>query len=208
LGQIRDWDKRESLTSKISGVFGGGQPIKVKLENSIYKLNNVKSRLSQFAERLEQKDKDLLEKCMAAMASGDQSKAKIYAAECAEVRRMARLIISGQAAVEQAALRLETIKEFGDVAKSVEPLVKVIRSLGGKLKGIIPEASYELEEAGKSLNELIFETGEISSSTGLSFQPSSPEAEKILEAASAIAEQRMKEKFPSLPWTERVDEAP
>jgi division protein CdvB (Snf7/Vps24/ESCRT-III family) len=207
MGKFKDWDKRESLAGKISGAFGRGQPLKVKLESSIYKLNLVKGRLNQLTEKLESKDRALLEKCMAAKASGDESRAKIYAAECAEVRRMARMIISSQATVEQTALRLETIKEFGDVAKSVGPLVNVVKSLQGKLKNVIPEASFELKEAEKSLSELFFETGEVSSAAD-NFQPSSPEAEKILEAASAIAEQRMKEKFPSLSWTEKVDEAP
>jgi division protein CdvB (Snf7/Vps24/ESCRT-III family) len=62
----------------------------------------------------------------------------------------------------------------------------------------MPEVSYELGLVGETLNDIVIEAGE---ATGSAHRPevTSQEAQRILTEASAIAEQRMKEKFPELP---------
>ncbi|MEM2491727.1 MAG: hypothetical protein QXG96_06045, partial [Candidatus Bathyarchaeia archaeon] len=67
----------------------------------------------------------------------------------------------------------------------------------GQIAGIMPEVSFELSSIGEVLDEIVMEAGEASGfEQGMS---PSPEAEVILKEAAAIAEQRMKEKFPELP---------
>ncbi len=62
----------------------------------------------------------------------------------------------------------------------------------------MPEISMEIADIEEGLQEVVIEAGDF---TGASLEqaPSSPEARKILQEASMIAEQRMKENFPDLP---------
>jgi division protein CdvB (Snf7/Vps24/ESCRT-III family) len=122
----------------------------------------------------------------------------MYANECAEVKKMCQTILRSQFAIEQVVLRLETVEEFGDIAVEMSPVAGVISSIRGHLSGIVPEVSYTLGEIGDSLNDLVMDSG---GATTMSWNISSSgdEADKILLDANTIAEQKMKEKFPTLP---------
>jgi len=74
----------------------------------------------------------------------------------------------------------------------------VVRELKNSIKTLMPEMSFELSEIEESLQEVIHEVGEFMPG-GAEVVAASPEARKILEEAQVIAEQRMKERFPSLP---------
>ncbi|KYH39253.1 MAG: hypothetical protein AYL30_000010 [Candidatus Hecatellales archaeon B24] len=201
--KIKGWDREEPLTSrlgeKISGVFARKPPLKHRVEESIYKLNSIRDRLSEFLSKLEHRDKEYLEKCMGAYSTGDESRAKIYANECSEIRKMVRIILGSQLALEQAALRLETIREFGDTAAAMAPVSKLLKSLKGRLEKVLPDVSYQLGEVDRSLGSLLTEFGTASPLDEQNLQPLSGEAAEILKAASLLAEQKTKEKFPSLP---------
>ncbi|MEM3047508.1 MAG: Snf7 family protein, partial [Candidatus Bathyarchaeia archaeon] len=121
-----------------------------------------------------------------------------YANECAEVRKMSKILLRAQMALEQVMLRLETVEEFGDVIVVMGPVAGVVHSLKTQLAGVIPEVSYELGEIGEELNKIVVDVGE---STGHAWEISSTgeEAQKILDDAAAVSEQRMKERFPDLP---------
>jgi division protein CdvB (Snf7/Vps24/ESCRT-III family) len=205
LKPLKNWEKKDSLFGKISDRFHRTPPLRDKVFNSLYKLNSIQAKLEQLTNKLEQKDRELFGKCAESMARGDEERSKIYANECAQLRKMAKTVLGSQLAIEQAALRLETVKEFGDVAKEMMPVAGVVRSLKGKLVGVMPEASLELNEIGETLNEIMFEAGEVSASAP-SFQASGEEAQKILQSASVLAEQKMKEKFPKLPVGEFAEE--
>ena len=122
----------------------------------------------------------------------------MYANECSEVRRMAHVTVQSQMALEQVALRLETIEEFGDVARMMGPVTSVVRSVKNQISGVIPEVGFELNEVGELLNSFVVEAGEpIASSYDAG--ASTEEARKILGEANAVAEQHIRDKFPELP---------
>ncbi|MEM3736972.1 MAG: Snf7 family protein [Candidatus Bathyarchaeia archaeon] len=197
---VKDWDivKKESILDKIGERIHNRPPLKERLSNSIYRIKVIQSKLEQFSNRLESKNRELFEHCTTAISEADEGRAAIYANECAEVRKIAKVVLRSQLALEQVGLRLETIREFGDVAAEMSPLTHVIQSLKGHLAGIIPEVSYELGVIGDTLNGLVVEAGEATGS-GFDFEASSSEAQKILHDANVVAEQRMKDHFPALP---------
>ncbi|RLF13009.1 MAG: hypothetical protein DRJ62_01285, partial [Thermoprotei archaeon] len=73
----------------------------------------------------------------------------------------------------------------------------VVRNIKGSLSGVLPDAEQELSELGDILNSLVVEAGQ---ATGQSVMlEASEEAQKILEEAMVVAEQKMKEKLPEIP---------
>jgi division protein CdvB (Snf7/Vps24/ESCRT-III family) len=153
---------------------------------------------------MERKHKTLFNKCVHSQESKDSAIAIMYANECAQLKKMAQTIVTSQLALEQVSLRLETIKDFGDVAVEVVPASKVIRSIKGRLAGVIPEVSMQLGQIGQTLDSLVLEVGEATSPTWSSIA-SGEDAEKILAEASAIAEQKVKEAGPQLPTMDSVE---
>jgi hypothetical protein len=74
----------------------------------------------------------------------------------------------------------------------------IVKETRGRLEGVIPEVAGELGNINALLNDTLVETGAVAP-TALEIETSSEEARRILDEASTLAEQRMKERFPELP---------
>jgi division protein CdvB (Snf7/Vps24/ESCRT-III family) len=195
------WEGNDKHASwNVSGLFKSKTPLKTRLVQAQYQVRSIISRLDVYINRLEERDKALFERVVEALQHNDRMRATMYANEVAEIRKVAKSLLITQLALEQVSLRLETITEFGDVFVNLAPVLGVVRELKGVIKGIMPELGFELSELGENLQEVVFEAGEFTGGSGLAVA-SSPEAKKILEEATMIAEQKMKEKFPELPAT-------
>ncbi|HXZ97786.1 MAG TPA: Snf7 family protein, partial [Candidatus Acidoferrum sp.] len=154
--------------------------------------------LAGAAARMQQHDKEMFDKCVRAQVSKDNARASMYANECAQIRKMAKVTLQCQLALMQAALRLETAREFGNIASMMAPVASVVRSVQGHITGIIPEVGFELGEIGEALNNVVCDVGGPLGSDSV-IQASSEGAQKILSEANALAEQRIQQHFPELP---------
>ncbi len=199
---VSDWNKNtsKSLKSKIVDKMHP-VPLRERITQTIYRLNMVTRKLEDSRIRIDQKHKKLFQKCVLAQEKKEQSTAIMYANECSQVRKMAQVIIASQHALEQVVLRLETVGDFGDVAAEVMPATKIINAVKGRLAGVIPEVSLQLSNIGNTLDSLVMEAGEATGQSWTSIS-SGEDAERILAEASTIADQKIREGFPTLPGTE------
>ncbi|QGA67601.1 cell division protein CdvB1/B2 [Sulfolobus sp. E11-6] len=194
----KDFQKMWDYEQERFKIKGSKEPLKYRLVNAHYKISSMISRLDAYISRMQERDKILFERVVEAQMSKDTQRAAMYANEVAEIRKISRQLLTTQIALEQVQLRLETVTELGDIFVNLIPVLGVISELKSALKGIMPEVSLELAELGEGLQEIVTESGEFTG-MGSYAAASSPEARKILEEASVVAEQRMKEKFPDLP---------
>ena len=196
---LKTWERDGGQSSSR---FGRKQPpLRERISYTVYRLKTQSTRLQQAERRMTDHYTELFRKCTNAVMAKDSTRASMYANECAEIKKMSQIIVRSMFAIEQVMLRLETIEEFGDVVVTMNPVAGVIQALRGSLAGIMPEVSYTLGEIGDQMNNMVMEAGGASAITVNAFS-SGEEAEHILNDANAIAEQRMKEKFPTLPSTE------
>jgi len=200
---LKDFEKRwaggPTVGEKIREVLSKKEPIKHRLVVANYKIRAMVSRLEVFIERLRERDRMLFERVVDALTQGDETRAIMYANEIAEIRKLVKQLTVTQVALEQVALRIETVLTMGDVMSGLAPVVGVIKELRTMLKGIMPEISLELSDVEEGLRDVVLTTGEALGMPVGADIFASPEARKILEEARIVAEQRMKEKFPELP---------
>jgi division protein CdvB (Snf7/Vps24/ESCRT-III family) len=156
------------------------------------------SKLDAASTRIKARGDAIFGKTVSALQKHDAQHAAVYANELSEVRRMGRMITQAGLALEQVVLRLGTITEMGDVASALAPTVSVIREVRENLGTIIPEASGEMSEISTLLSSILVDAGTIRGSS-LNFEVANEEAERTLEEAAIVAEQRMKDKFPEIP---------
>jgi len=197
---IKNWERepKEPFREKIGGMLGHKTPLKEKIAMCIYRLKTQKTKIADSSAKMQQRDRDFFNKCVAAQMAKDSARAAMYANECAEVRKMAKTTLRCELALEQITLRLETVEEFGDLATMMGPVVGVVQAIKNQIQGVIPQVSYELGMIGETLNGMVIEVGEATGS-GYDISTSSGEAQRIMTEANTIAEQRMKERFPELP---------
>jgi division protein CdvB (Snf7/Vps24/ESCRT-III family) len=194
----RKWSRDGgSIFSRMTGFFRSKQSLSEQILTVTFRINSLKTRLEQESYRLLQRDRDLFEKCVQALTSRDDLRAKIYANEVAELRKITGLILRSQLALEQVSLRLETIRDFGNLASVIAPVTRVVGVLRSQLSGFMPQIGSELGEISENLQTMISEAG-ITVQSGFEVEASN-EAQKILGEAAIVAEQKMKEKLPEIP---------
>jgi len=146
---------------------------------------------------LQQRDKEMFQKCIEAQFARDIPRARIYANECAEIRKIARIVLSSQLALERVILRLQTIEQFGEVLTQIAPVIDVVEEMKDKVSGLIPEVANELDQVNSMLKDMSLEAGEIESEN-IDVEAANEEAKKIMLESMAIAEEKMKETFPDI----------
>jgi len=172
------------------------------MSQALFRLGSQKEKLEHMSSRLQQRDKEMFQRCIGAQLSKDTAHAALYANECAEIRKMAHLTLSSELALERVILRMQTVEEFGDIMAQMAPVIGVVRETRGRIAGVIPEVANELGEVNNMLSDMSIETGEVGQDQSFDMAASSTEARKVLEESSAIASQQMKERFPELPMPE------
>lgn len=148
----------------------------------------------------------MFQRCIAAQLSKDFARAQLYAAECSEIRKMAKIVIGSEIALERAIIRLQTVEQLGEILVQLMPVVSVIEETKDKIEGVIPEVASELGMVHSMLDDTVRETGTIQlRESDIVLQDA--EAQKIFEESSAYAEQKIREQFPELPSTGQSKDA-
>jgi division protein CdvB (Snf7/Vps24/ESCRT-III family) len=191
----KEWE--ESRTG-IKAIIRPEAPLRQKIELAARRVETQIQYLNGAVQLLTQRDKALFSKIVDAYSRHDMQRANVYANELAELRKMANFMMNAELALERVALRLRTVTQLGNVAATLAPISKVLQSVRTGVSSIFPGAERELSEIGILLDEIMIEA---SQTTGMTpdFEVASEEAQKILNEAALVAEQRMKERFPELP---------
>lgn len=172
-------------------------PMKERIVHASFRLHTQLEKLEHTYARLHERDTELFQRCVGAQVSSDGGHAKIYANECAEIRKIAKVVLGSQLALERVILRLETVGEFTDVMLELAPLMYIVKETKSKIVGIVPQVANELDEVNNMLGDLTYEAGEVNN-TALPIEATDDEARKVLEETGLMAEQKVREHFPDL----------
>ena len=189
--------ERPSWTKKLKETIRP-TPMRQRVSECLFKLKVQQRKLERTSYHMQQRDQALYGKCVLAAQGKNTQLASMYANECAELRKMAKVVLHSELALEQVTLRLQTVHEFGDLANTMMPVAAVVRTLKSQLEGVMPEVSMELSAVNETLEGLAVEVGE-TTETSFDVTSSSEESQHILQEANIVADQRMRERFPELP---------
>ena len=197
----KKWEERhdeQPLTNRIKEAVRPPGPLKPRLDMAVRGIEMQVQKLDQANERFSKRDKSIFARIVDAYTKHDMARANVFASELAEIRKMEKMIMHARLALEQIVLRLRTVSELGDVVSTLGPAIGVLRAVKTGMANIFPEAERELGQIGDILSGIMMEAGASAGMT-INFQSTSEDAQKILTEAAAVAEQKVKEKFPELP---------
>ena len=132
------------------------------------------------------------------MQQHDAATSRVLSNELAEIRKVTKMLGNARMALEQVQLRLTTVHDLGDAMIAIGPAVSTMKGLKSSLGRFMPEADSELNSMTQTLNGLMMDSlagGDFNVDTDVSGE----ETEKILQEASAVAEQQIGDRFPSVP---------
>jgi division protein CdvB (Snf7/Vps24/ESCRT-III family) len=201
MGFAEKWQKKDQgpgLMDRFRDTVRTPTPLKSQIEQANRQIRILISQLDSTVDRIKRRDSTIFKGVVASLAQHDTQHAAVYANELTEVRKMGKMVTQAQLALEQISLRLGTITDLGEIAQTLAPAVSVIRSMKEGLRAALPEADREIGEISGLLSSVLVDA----STTGglsLNFGAANEDAQKVMEEAAVVAEQRMEESFPEIP---------
>jgi division protein CdvB (Snf7/Vps24/ESCRT-III family) len=194
------WEKKKAagLGERLRSAFNNPGPLKPRLDALMHQMQVVMAKLDTSMAKIRDRDSALFAKTVAAVQKHENQRASMFANELAEVRKVGKMVTQSKLALEQIVLRLNTITELGDIVATLAPATSIVRNVKQDIVGVMPDAEGELGEVSSLLSGILVDAGSMGGYS-LNFEVANEEAEMALSEAAAVAESRMKEKFPELP---------
>ena len=202
----KTWAQQETagMAAKFRDTVKPQGTLKPRIQNAVNKLQVQTTKMDAMLTKLDQRDQQLFTRVVTAVQQHDTSASKVLSNELAEIRKVKKMLGGARMSLEQVQLRLSTIHDLGDAMVAIGPAMSTMKGLQSSLGKFMPEADSELNTMTQTLNGLM-----VDSLSGDAFNMesdvSNEETDKILQEASAVAEQQIGDKFPSVP---SIDELP
>ena len=202
----KNWTRTDTrgITDKLRETVKPQGALKPRIQVAVNKLQMQTTKMDGMLDKLRERDAQLFQRIVAAMQQHDVGTSKVMSNELAEIRKVIKMVNGAKCSLEQVQLRLTTIHDLGDAMIAIGPAMSTMKGLKSSLGRFMPEADAELNSMTQTLGGLMTD-----SLSGGEFQvenndATSEETEKILQEASAVAEQQVGEKFPSVPLATEV----
>jgi division protein CdvB (Snf7/Vps24/ESCRT-III family) len=194
------WARQEtaSMADKFRDTIKPQGALKPRIQNAVNKIQVQTTKMDSMLTKLDQRDQLLFKRVVTAVQQHDTSASKVLSNELAEIRKVKKMLGGARMSLEQVQLRLATIHDLGDAMVAIGPAMNTMKSLQSSLGKFMPEADSEMNAMAQTLNGLMVDS--ISNdSFNMESDASNEETDRILQEASAVAEQQIGDKFPSVP---------
>ena len=194
------WARQEtaSMADKVRETIKPQGALKPRIQNAVNKLQVQTTKMDTMLSKLEERDQQLFKRVVTDVQQHDTSASKVLSNELAEIRKVKKMLGGARMSLEQVQLRLATIHDLGDAMVAIGPAMNTMKSLQSSLGKFMPEADSEMNAMAQTLNGLMVDS--ISDDYfNMESDASNEETDRILQEASAVAEQQIGDKFPSVP---------
>lgn len=205
----KNWDigpVQKSIGDRLKEAIVPQSPLKQRIDYVCRILELQTNRIEQIYNRLHERDRRLFDYLVNYYLKRDISRAKVYANEIAGIRKLEKVILHSMYALQAVRMRLDLVKDVGDIAVTLAPAMHVIKSVRSQLAGVLPEAERELSEVGNVIGNMLSEVGHPPSSQ-FTFEAASEEAERILSEAKLMVERKFKETFSEIPAASELEKS-
>ena len=199
----KNWNEVKNsinLSQKFLNKIKPETALKNKIGDAEKKLECQILRLSQVHNKLKQNHDQIFKKIVEAKLTHNESRAKTYALELQEVRKVKNKIAGAKLAMEQIKLRLSTVSELGDIVVTLSPCMSLIKGLAPSISGLIPQINSSMQDLPNMFEDILSDS---SLSTESMMQPyeGNADTEAILNEASNALEGRTRTAIPEAPAT-------
>ncbi len=179
--------------------FRRDPPLSDLIYTTMRRLQAQQGNLELATARLKNRSETLFSTCASAIKNGQKERAMIYANEIVEIRRMIYTITRSQLAIEQVIIRLETLKDLGDLIKDLNPVLETIRGVAKRLTALMPEVTLELDNMNNTITETLATTTMDHKPLITPAEVKVEGSEEILKEVASFAEEMLKKRLPEPP---------
>ena len=195
----------EKLSQAFMGRVKPEAPLKNRLDTAQKKLQLQITKLAEIDTKLQQKNNMIFEKIVDSKKTNNETYAKVYANELAEIRKHQKMVNNAKLSMEQIQIRLNTVSELGDVVVTLSPCMSLIKGLSTSLGGMMPSVSDSMQDLSNMLGDIV--TGSSITHDGSlgQIESTNSDAQSILEEAQSIVEGQAIQSMPEPPSTTTID---
>ena len=195
----------EKLSQAFMGRVKPEAPLKNRLDTAQKKLQLQITKLAEIDTKLQQKNNMIFEKIVDSKKTNNETYAKVYANELAEIRKHQKMVNNAKLSMEQIQIRLNTVSELGDVVVTLSPCMSLIKGLSTSLGGMMPNVSDSMQDLSNMLGDIV--TGSSITHDGSlgQIESTNSDAQSILEEAQSIVEGQARQSMPEPPSTTTID---
>ena len=194
-----------SLSEKLLDKVKPGISLKNRIDSSRKQLQSQINRLEETQKKLHLNHERIFKKIVNEQMLRNESRARAYAIELQELRKVKNTIGSAKLAMEQIQLRLNTVSELGDIVVTLSPCMSIIKGLAHSISSLVPGINNSMQDLSNVLGDMMSGSS-ISSESTLTPYVGNADTAKILEEAHAIIEGETQASMPEPPigFTEGV----
>ena len=197
----KNWNNikgRVNLSQKVLDKVKPETSLKNRIVFAEKKLQIQISRLDGTHQKLQQNHDHVFQKLVAAQKIGNEPRAKAYALEVQEIRKVRKVIGEAKLAMEQIKLRLNTVSELGDVVVTLSPCMSLIKGLAPSISGFVPEINTSMNELSNMLGNMITDSS-LKTESIMESNQDNADTRAILEEVHAVLEGETKTNMPEPP---------
>ena len=210
MAQLQDkWSKQPQpgITDKINDVIKPKGALKPRIQIAIKKLKLQISKLDSMLIKLKERDAKIFQRIVEATKQHDTQTTKVLSNELAEIRKVTKILSGARIALERIELRLTTTSDIGDTVLTIMPTMGLMKNLKSSLGKIMPGAEQEISQMAEMLGGFMTESFSGDGAFGID-DSTNMESEKILQEATAVAENSTGVLFPSVPTSTTSTKSP
>jgi len=164
-----------------------------KMECQILRLDETYTKLKQNHDRV-------FKKIVEAKLTRNESRAKTYAIELQEIRKVRNKIAGAKLAMEQIKLRLGTVSELGDIIVTLSPCMSLIKGLAPTISTLMPQMHTSMEDLTSMFSDMLTDSSLPQESMIPTFQGNN-DTDAILQEAHDVLEGKTRTAIPEPPTT-------
>ena len=157
-------------------------------------------RLSQVQNKLKQNNDHIFKKIVEAKLARNESRARTYAIELQEIRKVKNKIAGAKLAMEQIKIRLGTVSELGDIVVTLSPCMSLIKGLAPSISSLMPQINASMQDLPNMFEDLLSNSSLPLDSMTTPYQGNA-DTEAILQEAHNVLEGKTRNTMPEPPTT-------
>jgi hypothetical protein len=136
---------------------------------------------------------------MGALKKNYREKAAICATELAEVRKLVKFLYNVQLSIDRVIMRLETIRELGDIVTDLKPALRLLQGVSQELFQVLPDVSSELDSVNVAIQDTLYAAKITTDENLIPVGKKTEGGEEILKEVTSFMQQKIAETLPEPP---------
>jgi division protein CdvB (Snf7/Vps24/ESCRT-III family) len=173
-------------------------PLKPRVDAVRDQVNSQVSKLDIILNEIKTKDYETFRSTLSSVKGNDTLNSRISLSNLLRIRKLIRIVSLSKVVFENLNIKLSTVSSIVDLISVLSPGIALVKNVRSSLISYIPESKYEIGSISDLIGGILVDAGQIGSYI-INFETANEKASYLINEASLIAEQKIKEEFPDLP---------